>query len=66
MKTRATDQWPEIDWEIGAVLSTDPEEREVVFAAKGVDAAGNEYEGWAVYSCGEFERMEGIELTKSV
>lgn len=62
MKTNATNDLPEIEWEMLDVLEYDREERMVVYNATGVDANGNKYSGSAHYYSGEFEDVKDIEL----
>jgi hypothetical protein len=59
--TIAHDDYPEICWELGDVLDTDPDERMKVYEAAGYDKAGNSYVGSAYFFAGVFEQMEGIE-----
>ena len=61
MKTKATDQFPEIEWEIGDLLDRDIDERMEVFIAEGEDANGNKYSGSAYYVCDSFEEIRDIE-----
>ena len=53
--------FPEIEWEVGDLMDTDPEERMEVFDAFGEDKDGNKYSGSAYYICGDFEEIDGIE-----
>lgn len=55
------DDLPEIYWELGDVLDTDPEERMKVYEASGYDNEGNSYTGSAYFFAGIFEQMEDIE-----
>ena len=59
--TPATDNLPEIFWELGDVIDTDPDERMKVYEAAGCDASGGNYLGSAYFFAGVFEQMEGIE-----
>ena len=59
--TPKSDRFPEISWELGDVLDSDPEERMKVYDAAGYDAEGNSYSGSAYFFAGVFEQMEGIE-----
>jgi hypothetical protein len=59
--TIAHDNWPEITWELGDVLDTDPEERMKVYDASGYDKEGNSYVASAYFFAGIFEQMEGVE-----
>lgn len=61
IQTPANKDFPEISWELGDVLDSDPEERMKVYDAAGTDAEGNNYSGSAYFFAGEFEQMEGIE-----
>ncbi len=61
MKTKATNEFPEIEWEIGDLLDRDIDERMEVFNAEGEDAEGNEYSGSAYYICDRFEEIKDIE-----
>ncbi len=61
MKTPATEDFPEIEWEVTReVLERDPEERLVVYLAKGVDDLGNKYAGSAHYTCDELDAIKDI------
>ena len=62
MKTQATDQLPEIEWETYSLMDHDQEERSRTYEAKGTDKDGKVYSGTALFVCGEFEKMEDIEL----
>ena len=55
------DDLPQIEWELGDVIETDPEERMEVYEAAGCDASGGNYLGSAYFFAGIFEQMEGIE-----
>jgi hypothetical protein len=55
------DDLPQIEWELGDVLDTDPEERMKVYEAAGYDKEGNSYVASAYYFAGVFEQMEDIE-----
>ena len=59
--TPQTDDLPEITWELGDVIDTDPEERMKTYEAAGYDKEGNSYTGSAYFFAGVFEQMEGIE-----
>ena len=59
--TPATDNLPEIFWELGDVIDTDPEERMKVYEAAGCDASGGNYLGSAYFFAGVFGQMEDIE-----
>ena len=59
--TIANDNLPQIEWELGDVLDTDPDERMKVYEASGYDKAGNSYVASAYFFAGVFEQMEGIE-----
>lgn len=62
MKTKANNDFPEIDWEIGELMDRDVDERMEVFAAEGQGTDGNIYSGIAYYFCDEFDKIEDIEL----
>jgi len=55
------DDLPEITWELGDVLDTDPEERMKVYEAAGYDKEGCSYVASAYFFAGVFEQMEGVE-----
>lgn len=61
IKTIAHDDLPEITWELGDVIDSDPEERMKVYEASGYDKEGRSYTGSAYFFAGEFEQMEGVE-----
>jgi len=61
MKTKATNEFPEIEWEFSDLLDCDIEERMEVFNAEGEDADGNKYSGSAYYICDRFEEIRDIE-----
>jgi len=61
MKTKATNKFPEIDWEIDELLEEDIDERMKVYNAIGIDSEGNEYSGSAYYFCDEFNEIKDIE-----
>ncbi len=61
MKSVATNEFPEIEWEIGEMISKDIDERMEVFVATGEDAAGNKYEAEAYYYGNELEEIKHIE-----
>ena len=55
------DDLPEITWELGYVIETDPEERMKVYEAAGYDSEGRSYVASAYFFAGVFEQMEGVE-----
>lgn len=63
MTTKATENFPEIEWEDlkQDLLSTDSEEREEIYLTTGMDKEGVLYFGSAVFVCGEFEGIKDIE-----
>jgi len=61
IQTPATNNLPEIFWELGDVIETDPDERMKVYEAAGYDKEGNSYTGSAYFFAGVFEQMEGVE-----
>lgn len=62
MKTAATADLPEIDWEpMFDLLSKDIDEREEVYTAKGTGKDGKEYTGIATFSCDELVAISDIE-----
>jgi len=63
MKTKATNEFPEIEWEIEDLLEKDIDERMEVFNAIGTDKDGNEYSGSAYYFCDVLEEIKDIEKT---
>ena len=50
-----------IDWEIGDLIDSDPDERMETFIAYGIGVNNEEYEGTAVFCCGELIDIEDIE-----
>ena len=62
MKAAATEDFPEIEWEIDSFLETDIEERLEVWIMDGTDAQGNKYSGLGYYTCGELESIKDIQL----
>lgn len=61
MKTLATADLPEIDWEpMFDLLSKDIDEREEVYTAKGTGSDGKEYIGIATFSCDELVDITDI------
>ena len=64
--TAPIENFPSIDWEIGDLMDTDPEERMEVFEAHGEDKEGNEYSGSAYYFCSDFESIKDIEKYENV
>lgn len=63
MTTKATENFPEIEWEDlkQDLLETDSEEREEIYLTTGMDKEGVLYFGSAVFVCGEFEGIKDIE-----
>jgi len=63
MKTPATKQFPEIDWDVDSkdILESDIDERMKIFGARGWGLDGKDYFGSAVYFCEEFYEMRDIE-----
>ncbi len=61
MKSAATNEFPEIEWEIGQLLERDIDERMEVFEALGSDKEGNQYEAEAYYYGNELEEIKHIE-----
>ena len=55
------DDLPEITWELGDVINTDPDERMKVYEAAGYDSEGRSYVASAYFFAGVFEQMEGVE-----
>ncbi len=53
--------FPQIEWEIGDILETDPEEKMDVFDATREDKDGNKYSGSAYFFCNEFEEIKDVE-----
>lgn len=62
MKTKANNEFPEIDWEIGELMDKDVDERMEVFVANGEDEEGNKYTGIAYYFCDELDGIKDTEL----
>jgi hypothetical protein len=61
MKTKATDQLPEIEWErTNELLDKDIDEREEYYLMTGFDDKGKEYKGTGEYSCGELIKIDDI------
>lgn len=68
MKTKAEEHLPEIEWyDLKAeLLESDPEEREKIYSACGIDSNGTQYIGSAVFVCDELQCVRDIEkLTTS-
>jgi hypothetical protein len=62
MITKATDKFPEIDWEvINDLLEHDPEERMDVFTAEGESKDGRKFQGSAYYFCDILDEIKDIE-----
>jgi hypothetical protein len=62
MKTKATDKFPEIEWEItDDILDKDYDELMWVFLAEGKSKDGRKWSGSAYYFCDEFEEIRDIE-----
>jgi len=63
MTTKATANFPEIEWEYlkQDLLAIDSEEREEIYLTTGMDKEGVLYFGSAVFVCGEFEGIKDIE-----
>lgn len=62
MKTEATSELPEIEWDQKfSLLSADIDEREEVYTAMGTGSDGKEYTGIATFSCNELVWIEHIE-----
>ena len=59
--TIANDNLPQIEWELGDVIDTDPDERMKVYEASGYDKEGCSYVASAYFFAGIFEQMEDIE-----
>ena len=59
--TIANDNLPQIEWELGDVIDTDPDERMKVYEASGYDKEGCSYVASAYFFAGVFEQMEGVE-----
>lgn len=64
MKSKATNDLPEIEWEDlqQELLESDPDERMAVYKTTGVDANGNEYTGSAYFFSDELDEIKDIEL----
>jgi len=60
MTTKATEDFPEIEWDIKELLEKDVDERSETYAVVGEDFGGNRYEGTAYYVCGELEEVKEI------
>ena len=61
MKTPATEDYPEIEWEQHRLMDTDVDERSETWEVRGYDAAGNKYAGVADFTCGEMVDVNQIE-----
>jgi hypothetical protein len=63
MTTKATEDFPEIEWEDlkQDLLCSDVEEREEIYLTTGMDKEGVLYFGSAVFVCGEFEGIKDID-----
>jgi len=62
MKTKATDKYPEIEWEItDELLEKDFDERMEVWTAEGESKDGRQWLGTAYYFCDIFEEITDIE-----
>jgi len=63
MITKATEDFPEIEWEDlkKDLLYSDAEEREEIYLTTGIDKEGVLYFGSAVFVCGEFEGIKDID-----
>jgi hypothetical protein len=62
MKTKATDKFPEIDWEMtNDLLEHDSEERMDVFTAEGESKDGRKFQGSAYYFCDTLYEIIDIE-----
>lgn len=64
MKTAATNDFPEIEWEDlkQELVESDNEERMKVYSTTGVDVSGNTYTGSAFFYADIFEEIKYIEL----
>ncbi len=62
METKASEEFPAIEWEIGKLLDRDIDERMEVFEAMGHDNDGNQYEGTAYYFSDMFDEITNIQL----
>jgi hypothetical protein len=61
MRIKATDDFPEIEWErTNELLEKDIDERAEYYLMNGCDNDGRQYEGTGEYSCGEFVKIEDI------
>lgn len=61
MKTKSTDELPEITWEKGYLISLDQDERMEVYEVDGVDDFGNKYTGTAYFTCDLLDEVVEIE-----
>lgn len=67
MITKATAEFPEIqwDWKANDILEIDPEERLIVYNAAGADENGNKYTGTAHFICNEIDEIKDITLVQT-
>lgn len=61
MKTPATEEFPEIEWDQYKLMEYDTEERSQTWEMEGLDSTGNKYSGIGEYSCGELVLITQIE-----
>lgn len=61
MKTPATEQFPEIEWEEKQLLEHDIEERSQTWEMEGEDSNENKYSGVGEFICGELVVINQIE-----
>lgn len=62
MKTPATEEFPEIEWDPLKLMDRDIEERSETWEMEGEDSNGEKYAGVGEYSCGELVVITQIEL----
>lgn len=60
IKSKPTEEFPAIEWELGPLLEKDIDERMEVFEALGSDKEGNQYEAEAYYYGNELEEIKNI------
>ena len=59
--TKATEKFPEIEWEEMELLERDPDERMEVYNCSGVGSNGKNYSGSAYYFANIFEEIKDIQ-----
>lgn len=62
MKTPATNDLPEIEWDQDRLMETDIDERMEIWRMIGIGTNGLHYSGSGYYFCGELDSIKDIEL----